>query len=212
MTVAGAQELGAGSHVMSPTHAKGLWGQAGDKKCGLYRKGDGKKKNAHTHTKQPLLLRHPTVHIYGKSSDKQTGKSLSFEQWPESKEITLANTQTKGSFNNSVFIYLCRSTWMSFWDVYHIWWSRVDEKFLNLPVVYVLIRWFHSFTPPYTNDSISQAVYSNAGEKTRACGFHTERMNNEHTLFIHWVGGKQWTPLSRPSSNSSDNDHINHHS
>lgn len=38
MTVAGGQELGASSHVMSPTHAKGLWGQAGDKKCGLYRK------------------------------------------------------------------------------------------------------------------------------------------------------------------------------
>lgn len=32
----GGRELGASSHVMSPTHAKGLGGQAGDKKCGLY--------------------------------------------------------------------------------------------------------------------------------------------------------------------------------
>lgn len=38
MTVAGGRELGASSHVMSPTHAKGLGGQAGDKKCGLYKK------------------------------------------------------------------------------------------------------------------------------------------------------------------------------
>lgn len=43
MTVAGGQELGASSHVMSPTHAKGLWGQAKDKKCGLYRKEEEKK-------------------------------------------------------------------------------------------------------------------------------------------------------------------------
>lgn len=42
MTVAGGRGLGARSHVMSPTLAKGLWGRAGAKECGLYRK------NVHT--------------------------------------------------------------------------------------------------------------------------------------------------------------------
>lgn len=86
MTVAGGQELGASSHVMSPTHAKGLWGQAKDKKCGLYRKEEKEKKTQNT--KQPLLLRHPTIHVYCRSFDKQAETSLNFDKWLKWKETT----------------------------------------------------------------------------------------------------------------------------
>lgn len=53
MTVAGGRELGASSHVMSPTHAKGLGGQAGDKKCGLYKK---KNNNLYCSITQPVMF------------------------------------------------------------------------------------------------------------------------------------------------------------
>lgn len=105
MTVAGGQELGASSHVMSPTHAKGLWGQAGDKKCGLYRKEKKKK-----HTKQPLLLHHPTINFCWWSFDKH------FDKW-QKQEATLSNIMIKVTFGDSVFIYVNHVLFCFFYNI-----------------------------------------------------------------------------------------------
>lgn len=62
-----------------------------------------------------------------------------------------------------------------------------------------LIQQFHSFTSPLeiTVFHSCHTIYTmllqlqhsnNTGRKTGACGVRTERMNNEHTLFSHWVG------------------------
>lgn len=98
MTVAGGRELGASSHVMSPTHAKGLGGQAGDMKCGLYRRIK--------HQQQPLLLHHPTLLVCCWSYDKKPHGDVT-ELWQVA---------------DSVFTYSCPScpSWMFFWEIFNI--------------------------------------------------------------------------------------------
>lgn len=55
------------------------------------------------------------------------------------------------------------------------------------------------------NAAAATAAVKEAG----ACGVHTGRMNNEHTLFSRWAGSAQQTMSpSLPSSAVSDNDHI----
>lgn len=103
MTVAGGQELGASSHVMSPTHAKGLWGQAGDKKCGLYRKG-GKK---HTHTKQPLTAATPNYPCTaGVLTNQQRHHSI-FDKWLKIKGDDATKQEDESKPLKIVFLFTC---------------------------------------------------------------------------------------------------------
>ena len=69
------------------------------------------------------------------------------------------------------------------------WW-KVIRQFLSFTTFFS----FEQKTVFHRGHIIYDAVVehsSNSGEKTGARGVHTERMNNEHTLFSHWAGSAQ---------------------